>query len=190
MSLVSGGTNFALANQELILDGGTLSASATGAAASFLTPFSSNLAANPIQMPIASSGNGTVTLSSPTVVGSTASYTVTVTLPANSSYLLQTSPANVTIAITGTTRWQGTLTRLLSATPATNLAIMATGPTSFKLSGLGGASQTYNIYSSTNLAAPMTNWWLIGTTNADAGGVIQFLDVQATNQQRFYRFAQ
>ena len=186
--MVSGGTNFALANQELILDGGTLNASATGLAADFLTPFTANLATDPIEAPIAASGNGTVILSGPTVVGSTASYTVTVTLPANSSYLLETSPVDVTIAITGTTRWQGTLTRLL--VPATNLAIMATGPASFKVSGLGGASQTYGIYASTNLAAPMTNWWLIGATNADAGGVIQFLDAQATNQQRFYRFAQ
>jgi hypothetical protein len=188
LSLVSGGTNFALADHELILDGGTLNGSATGTATNFLTPFTTNLATTPIQGPVAINGNGTVTLSSPTVVGSTASYTVTVTLPVNSSYLLETSPVDVTVTITGTTRWQGTLTRLL--VPATNLAIVATGPASFKVSGLGGASQTYGIYASTNVAAPMTNWWLIGATKADTGGVIQFLDTQATNQQRFYRFAQ
>jgi autotransporter-associated beta strand protein len=74
--------------------------------------------------------------------------------------------------------------------PATNLAIVAAGPASFRLSGQGGANQAYGIYASTNVAAPMTNWWLIGATNADAGGVIQFLDTQATNAQRFYRFGQ
>ena len=165
-----------------------MSGSGTGAAASFLTPFTNSLAADPIAEPVAANGNGTVTLSSPTGVGTTASYTVTVTLPVNSSYLLETNPVDVTIAITGTTRWQGTLRRLL--VPATNLDIVATGPSSFNVSGLGGASQTYAIYASTNLSAPMTNWWLIGATNANAGGVIQFLDTQATNTQRFYRFAQ
>jgi autotransporter-associated beta strand protein len=188
MSLVSGGTTFALADHDLILDGGTLNGSATGLAAGLLTPFTNDLAADPIEGPVATNGNGTVTLSSPTVVGSTASYNVTVTLPVNSSSLLLTNPVEVTVAITGTMRWQGTLTRLL--VPATNLAIVATGPASFRVSGLGGAGQTYGLYASTNLAAPMTNWWLIGATNADAGGVIQFLDTQATNTQRFYRFAQ
>ena len=106
----------------------------------------------------------------------------------NSSYLLQTNPVNVTVAITGTTRWQGTLTRSLA--PATNLAIVAAGPISFKVGGLGGAGQPYGIYASTSLAATMTNWWLLGTTNADASGVIQFLDTQATNRQRFYRIGQ
>lgn len=74
--------------------------------------------------------------------------------------------------------------------PATNLAIVAAGPASFKLSGVGGANQTYGIYASTNLAAPMTTWWLIGATNADTSGAIRFLDTQATNKQRFYRFGQ
>jgi uncharacterized repeat protein (TIGR01451 family) len=73
---------------------------------------------------------------------------------------------------------------------ATNLTITAAGPASFQVSGLGGANQSYGIYVSTNLMLPMTNWWLLGSTNADAGGVIQFLDTQATNAQRFYRFGQ
>ncbi len=74
--------------------------------------------------------------------------------------------------------------------PATNLTIAAVGPTSFSLGGMGAANSAYNVYASTNVALPMTNWWLIGTTNSDVGGVIQFLDPQATNEQRFYRFGQ
>jgi autotransporter-associated beta strand protein len=74
--------------------------------------------------------------------------------------------------------------------PATNLTIVAAGPTSFSLSGLGAANSAYDVYTSTNVTTPMTNWWLIGTTNSDPGGVIQFLDAQATNDQRFYRFGQ
>jgi fibronectin-binding autotransporter adhesin len=74
--------------------------------------------------------------------------------------------------------------------PATNLTIMATGPTSFSLGAMGAANSAYGVYFSTNIMTPMTNWWLIGTTNSDAGGIIQFLDSQATNEQRFYRFGQ
>jgi autotransporter-associated beta strand protein len=74
--------------------------------------------------------------------------------------------------------------------PATNLTIVAAGPASFNLGGLGAANRAYKVYASTNVTTPMANWWLIGTTNSSAGGVIQFLDLQATNKQRFYRFGQ
>jgi hypothetical protein len=55
---------------------------------------------------------------------------------------------------------------------------------------LGGPSLNYNVYASTNVATPMTNWWLLGSTTANGSGVIQFTDTQATNSQRFYRFGQ
>jgi autotransporter-associated beta strand protein len=74
--------------------------------------------------------------------------------------------------------------------PATNLTIVRVSPASFNLGGLGAANSAYNVYAATNVTTPMANWWLIGTTNSDAGGVIQFLDLQATNEQRFYRFGQ
>ena len=74
--------------------------------------------------------------------------------------------------------------------PATNLTLAAAGPASFKLRGLGGANLTYGVYAATNVTTPMVNWRLIGSPNADAGGVIQFLDTQATARQRFYRFGQ
>jgi autotransporter-associated beta strand protein len=74
--------------------------------------------------------------------------------------------------------------------PATNLTIVVASPTSISLGGLGAANSAYGVYASTNLTTPMTNWWLIGTTNSDAGGLIQFVDEQATNDQRFYRFGQ
>ena len=83
---------------------------------------------------------------------------------------------------------------VLSVSPppvaATNLTIEALSPTSFNLGGLGAANSAYHVYASTNVTTPMTNWWLIGTTNSSAGGVIQFLDPQATNEQRYYRFGQ
>ena len=73
---------------------------------------------------------------------------------------------------------------------ATNLTIAASGPSSFSLQGNGGPNLSYNVYASTNVTDPMAAWWLIGTTNADVGGLIRFLDTEATNAQRFYRFGQ
>jgi len=74
--------------------------------------------------------------------------------------------------------------------PATNLTIAAVGPTSFSLGGWGATNSAYDVYAATNVTMPMTNWWLLGITNSDGSGAIQFLDSQATNEQRFYRFGQ
>jgi autotransporter-associated beta strand protein len=74
--------------------------------------------------------------------------------------------------------------------PATNLTIQAVGPASFALGGQGAANSAYYVYASTNITLPMSSWWLIGVTNSDAGGLIQFVDIAATNAQRFYRFGQ
>ena len=83
-----------------------------------------------------------------------------------------------------------TVTAAPPPVPATNLTIQAAGPTSFNLGGMGGPSSLYDVYASTNVALPMSSWWKIGTTNSSGGGAIQFLDAQATNAQRFYRFGQ
>jgi hypothetical protein len=56
----------------------------------------------------------------------------------------------------------------------------------YQIIGSGTANQPYSLYATADLAA--LQWTLLGTTNADAGGVIQFTD-QATNSQRFYRLA-
>ncbi len=77
-----------------------------------------------------------------------------------------------------------------TAVPATNLTVQAVGATSRSLGGMGAANSAYSVYASTNVATPMSNWWKLGTTNSSAGGVIQYLDAQATNSQRFYRFGQ
>jgi autotransporter-associated beta strand protein len=74
--------------------------------------------------------------------------------------------------------------------PATNLTIAVSGPWSRTLGGWGAAHSAYYVYASTNVTLPMSNWWLIGVTNSDAGGLIQFVDTGATNAQRFYRFGQ
>jgi hypothetical protein len=73
---------------------------------------------------------------------------------------------------------------------ATNLTIVAAGPASFKLRGLGGANLTYGVYAAPNVTTPLASWVLIGNPVADVGGVIQFVDTQATTRQRFYRFGQ
>jgi len=74
--------------------------------------------------------------------------------------------------------------------PVTNVIIQVVGPTSFNLGGTGSAYTPYNIYASTNVTLPMTNWTVIGTTISDAGGVVQFPGSSATGAQRFYRFGQ
>ena len=84
----------------------------------------------------------------------------------------------------------GVLSVVSGATPAVIGSIAQVGPNSFSLTGTGAASQLYNVYAYTNLAAPMINWWLIGSTTSTAGGVINYLDTQATNVQRFYLFGQ
>ena len=63
------------------------------------------------------------------------------------------------------------------------------GPNTFRLTGSGAISQRCYVYASTNLTLPINEWWLLGTTNADAAGLVQFLDTQATNAQRFYRLS-
>jgi fibronectin-binding autotransporter adhesin len=103
----------------------------------------------------------------------------------------------LTVASAGGVVWTNKLNAdgsiaVVSAPPtvmATNLTIRAVGSTAL-LGGSGAPNSVYAILTSTNVTTPMVNWWLIGITNSDAGGVIQFLDPQATNDQRFYRFGQ
>ena len=66
--------------------------------------------------------------------------------------------------------------------------IAPAGPSSFNLTGSGAPNEPYYVFASTNVALPLIDWWLIGTTNSDAGGLIRYLDHQATNDQRYYRF--
>jgi len=74
--------------------------------------------------------------------------------------------------------------------PATNLTVTAVSPGNVSLGGMGAPNSAYDVYASTNVMTPMTNWWLLGTTDSDGDGAIEFLDSQATNAQRFYRFGQ
>jgi len=74
--------------------------------------------------------------------------------------------------------------------PATNLAIQATGPTSFLVSGKGFPNAAYGVLTSTNVATPLPSWSWVGTATANGSGVIQFTDSAATNSQKFYRFGQ
>ncbi|MGN6556352.1 MAG: autotransporter-associated beta strand repeat-containing protein, partial [Verrucomicrobiota bacterium] len=67
-------------------------------------------------------------------------------------------------------------------------SIKRTAPTNAMLSGFGAPSQDYYIWSSTNVASPIESWSLLGWSKATAGGIIDFIDNQATNDQRFYRF--
>jgi hypothetical protein len=64
-------------------------------------------------------------------------------------------------------------------------AFQSTGE--FKLSGVGSASQDYQLMAATNLVPPIF-WTLVDSTTSDTNGVFQFTDLNATNfVQRFYR---
>lgn len=104
----------------------------------------------------------------------------------------------LTIVASGGIQWTNKLAvdgtiEVLSApapVPATDLAVTPSGSTSYILSALGGPNATYFVFASTNVALPMQSWWVIGATTSSGAGLIQFVDTQATNSERFYRFGQ
>jgi autotransporter-associated beta strand protein len=83
----------------------------------------------------------------------------------------------------------GTIVALSAAAPATNVSIVRLSPTSVQLGGKGAANTCYGVFAATNLVPPVS-WTIIGSTNSDAGGIIQFVDPQAGGARRFYRFGQ
>lgn len=54
----------------------------------------------------------------------------------------------------------------------------------------GGAGRSYSVYARANVALPIGQWWLIGTSMASDLGVIDYTDAQTTSTQRFHRFGQ
>jgi hypothetical protein len=69
-------------------------------------------------------------------------------------------------------------------------AIQRVAPQTIQLAGTGVASQVFYLRASTNLALPLAQWWLLGSTTSAISGQIGFTDSTATNDHRFYRFAQ
>ncbi|HWD90820.1 MAG TPA: hypothetical protein VG938_00595, partial [Verrucomicrobiae bacterium] len=60
------------------------------------------------------------------------------------------------------------------------------GKKSFQLSFTNlDTTSTYTILTSTNIKLSVTNWTVLGTAS-NIGGVLQFLDTQATNDHGFY----
>jgi hypothetical protein len=83
----------------------------------------------------------------------------------------------------------GTIT--VDAAPTPNFtSIQIAGPSTIQLHAMGTANQLYYLWASTNVAMSGSNWWLLGSNNATSGGVISFMDLMATNRQRFYRLTQ
>ena len=65
---------------------------------------------------------------------------------------------------------------------------MAADPTAFTLTATGAVNQSYVLLTATNL--PAATWIPLLTNRADASGVIQFTDLEATNySRRFYRLS-
>jgi len=68
----------------------------------------------------------------------------------------------------------------------TGFSIVGSGAFQFGFTNNQGAS--FTVWSSTNLALPLSNWMVLGTLTNDGSGIYGFTDPAATNdQQRFYR---
>ena len=81
----------------------------------------------------------------------------------------------------------GTITIVAPPVIVTKVAMLPGG--GFSLSGAGTVSQAYILLGASNLYPPAA-WTPLATNGADANGVFQFTDSQATNlAQRFYRVA-
>jgi hypothetical protein len=133
--------------------------------------------------------NGTISgISSQTVSFNTSGSAVTAV--ANSGYAF----TNWSDGLTVNPRTDANVTNNISVTanfvnvapPVITNLNLATGQTSFTLSGTGAAGQTYVLLSATNL--PPVNWTPVATNTADGNGVFMFTDLDTTNyHQRFYR---
>jgi hypothetical protein len=79
---------------------------------------------------------------------------------------------------------------LTSSNPA---AILITSATrlpnrTFQLGFTNLAGSTNEVFASTNVATPFTNWGLLGTATENPAGTFNFIDSTSTNfHQRFYR---
>jgi hypothetical protein len=74
------------------------------------------------------------------------------------------------------------------AVPPTFNGIVNSGSGGMQLAGTGAVGQAYVLLASPNLAP--VNWSPIATNTANANGLIQFTDLQATNYlKRFYRLS-
>ncbi len=61
----------------------------------------------------------------------------------------------------------------------------------FRLCMVGETGQTYQVFGSTNIATPGSNWVNLGVMELLTNGPLRFVDTNATNfGQRFYRAKQ
>jgi len=68
----------------------------------------------------------------------------------------------------------------------TNLAMLPGGAFQFSFTNVPGA--LFNVFASTNVSAPITNWTWLGEVAEGLPGQFQFTDsLGANNPQRFYR---
>lgn len=78
---------------------------------------------------------------------------------------------------------------LVAALPVLT-SIATTGPDAFQLTATGTPNEAYTVLASTNVALPVSQWWMLGSATADSSGTISFTDSTATNGSRFYLLGQ
>lgn len=119
------------------------------------------------------SPNGKAEINASSLPASGSAYTVTaVYTPANTNFLASSDSTGIAQIINAVTS-----TATLAATVASNTATITVS---------GGPNTTYTLQTATNLTG---SWWPIATNTANSGGVLIFVDPNATNAQQFYRTA-
>jgi len=71
-----------------------------------------------------------------------------------------------------------------SGAPFVAAQVLANGD--LNLTFTGGATHTYTVLSTTNLAVPLTNWTVLGTATGNGSGSFQFTAPAVTNYPQQY----
>jgi len=85
----------------------------------------------------------------------------------------------------GTSRVINVSVAVPTPAPLTSVKTLTNGSFQFAFTNSIGA--LFGVLTTTNLALPLTNWTLLSGVTELSPGQFQFIDLQATNGQRFYR---
>lgn len=185
------GSSFPLSEHDLRLYGGSITGGATGLAADYIDPIDVDFSETPLEETIGT-GNGTVTISAPSMNGSTVSYDVTVIVPVDFAVLFLEDPVDVTLSSDGTVKASGTLTIEIPAVEKIEVLGLSTGsPTAADVmitwNSQGGAA-SYRVLSSPSLNTPLSSWTIEDSSVLNSGATTNFIDSGAleSSSKKFY----
>ena len=184
------GSSFPLSEHALRLYGGSITGDATGLAADYIDPIDVDLAETPVEGPLGT-GNGSVSISAPSRVGSMVSYDVVVTVPVDFAALILEDPVDVTISSDGTVRASGTLTVEVPLDRIEVIGVSAGSPLTNDVTitwNSQGAASTFRVLSSSNLSIPRSSWTIEDSSVPNSGAMTSFVDTGAleSSERKFY----